>query len=254
MTERFMIPDDGIQLNAVLERPSEAPGPLVIFLHGFTGSMNSPHNISSCEAMREVGFATLRVDLYGHGGSGGTFREHTILKWIDNTLAVIDYARKLSFVTEIWLSGHSQGGLTAALAGAMEPDHVKGLILRAPAFMIPECARRGNLLGHSFDPLRVPDEIPLGDGVTLSGNYLRAAQTIHAEEAIERFPGPVLLLHGDADATVPAQVSVDAAAKYHCCRLEILPGETHHFDRDTERMNAIIREWLTEQRKAEAAR
>ncbi len=240
----MVIMDDGIQLSAVLERPNQGRNPLVIFLHGFTSSKDRPHNIASCEAMREAGFATLRFDLYGHGESGGEFRKHTLYKWISNTMAVIDYARGLDFVTDIYLSGHSQGGLVAALVAGMEPDRIGGLILRAPAFMIPRCAREGKMLGRAFDPNHIPDEFQTIKGLTLEGSYIRVAQTIRVEDFIERFAGPVLLIHGEEDDTVPLQDSISAARLYQNCRMEILPGETHHFDRDPGRMKAVIREWL----------
>ena len=250
--QNLTIMDDGIRLSAILERPGANRCPLVIVLHGFTSSKDKGHTVAACEAMRQAGFATLRFDLYGHGESGGAFKDHTLYKWISNTLSVMDYVRSLDFVTEIYLSGHSQGGLTAALAGGMAPDLVKGLILRAPAFMIPRCAREGNMLGRSFDPLRIPDEIPVIKGLTLEGGYVRVAQTIHPEEAIDRFPGPVLLLHGDADDTVPLQDSRDAARRYKNCRLAVIPGESHHFDRHPEQMKAAIRDWLKEELEANA--
>lgn len=243
-TKRITVTDDGVRLSAVLERPAEGRRPLAIVLHGFTSNKDKPHMIRTCEAMWEAGFATLRVDLYGHGESGGAFRKHTLYKWISNTLAVIDCVRTLDFVSQIWLSGHSQGGLTAALVGGMLPDQIKGLILRAPAFMIPRCAREGELLGERFDPLRIPDEFRTIDGLTLEGHYLRVAQTIRAEDAIDRFPGPVLLLQGDEDALVPLQTAQEAARRYRNCRLVCLPGETHHFDRDPERMKDAIRSLL----------
>ena len=246
----MFIMDDGIRLSAVLERPDRERGPLVIFIHGFTSTKDRAHNIAACEAMREAGFATLRVDMYGHGESGGEFKKHTLYKWIGNTMAVIDYARSLDFVTDIYLSGHSQGGLTAALAAGMEPDRVKGLILRAPAFVIPEGARRGDLLGYSFDPDHIPDETEIHDGVTLEGNYIRVAQTIRVEDAIDRYTGPVLLIHGDRDDVIPVQGSVEAAGRYRNCRLEIIPGETHHFNRHPKTMKNIIRGWLEERAAA----
>ena len=240
----MMLSDDGLQLSAVLEKPERERCPLVIFIHGFGSTKDKPHNVASCEAMREAGFATLRVDMYGHGESGGTFRNHTVHKWISNILAVMDYAQTLDWVTDIYLSGHSQGGLAAAMAAGMAPDKVKGLILRAPAFVVPRCAREGNMLGRSFDPLHLPDEIPLFEGQTLSGNYLRFAQMLHPEEAIDRFPGPVLILHGNEDDMVPLQDSIDAAKHYRNAKLEIMHGETHHFNRYPEQMKDIIRSWL----------
>lgn len=238
------IPDDGIRLSAVLERPDGQPRPLVIVLHGFTSAKNRPHTLTACEAMREAGFSTLRMDLYGHGDSDGEFCNHTLAKWISNTMATIDWARRQDFVTGVWLSGHSQGGLTAALAAGMEPDHVRGLILRAPAFMIPRCAREGNLLGFAFDPLHVPDEIRVIKDLALNGNYIRVAQTVYAEEAARRFPGRVLILHGEEDDVVPPSESAEVAGLYRHCRLEMIPDETHHFDRHPERMREIIRDWL----------
>ena len=245
------IMDDTIPLRAVLERPDQEPCPLVIVLHGFTSSKDRAHTVAACEAMQEAGFATLRFDLYGHGESGGEFRNHTLYKWISNTLAVLDYAQALNFVTDIYLSGHSQGGLVAALVGGMAPELVRGLILRAPAFMIPRGTRQGCLLGFSFDPLHIPEEIQVIKGLTLGGNYIRVAQTIHVEDALERFHGPVLLLHGDADDVVPLEDSIEVARQLSDCSLLVIPGETHHFDRFPEKMKVIIRDWLTAQKRAE---
>lgn len=242
--ERIEIMDDGIRLVGLLERPHSGRSPLVILLHGFTSSKDRPHTLAACEAMWEAGCATLRFDLYGHGESGGAFRKHTLFKWISNTLAVIDYAQTQDFVTEIWLSGHSQGGLTAALVAGMAPDLIRGLILRAPAFMIPRCAREGSMLGQTFDPCRIPHEFPTIKGLTLEGTYVRTAGMIRVEDAIDRFPGPVLLLHGAEDDVVPLSDSLEAARRYRNCRLEILEGETHHFDRATEHTQACIRDWL----------
>ena len=238
------IADDGIRLSAVLEKPEGADRcPLVILLHGFTSAKDRPHNLLAAEAMREAGFATLRFDLYGHGESGGEFRKHTLYKWISNTLAVIDFARGEGY-TDLFLSGHSQGGLVAALAAGMEADRIRGLILRAPAFMIPRGARDGKLLGTAFDPVHIPDSIPVIKGLELDGNYIRTAQTLYAEETAERFGGPVLILHGNEDDTVPPAVSREMAKRYRNCKLVEIPGETHHFDRYPEKMRELIREWL----------
>lgn len=240
----MLIHDDGIELSAVLEVPEKHDGHrLVILLHGFTSAKDRPHNIRAAAAMRDAGFATLRFDLYGHGESGGEFRNHTLFKWISNTMAVIHWALEHGY-DELYLSGHSQGGLVAALVAGMEADRIRGLILRAPAFMIPQGTRDGILIGGTFDPDHIPDEVDVIKGLKLSGDYLRVAQTIHVEDAADRFKGPVLILHGDQDDTVPLEDSKKFARRYACCDLRILEGETHHFDQNPERMENLIRGWL----------
>ncbi len=250
MEQNLIITDDGISLSAVLETPEGAEGklPLVIILHGFGSTKNRIHTLQTAEAMRDAGFATMRLDLFGHGESGGEFRRHTLYKWIGNTLAAINYVRGLGY-TELYLSGHSQGGLVAALAGAMEPDRIRGLALRAPVFLIPEGARSGSLLGYTFDPDRIPDSIPLPQGVTLDGDYIRVAQAVHAEEAADRFKGPVLILQGKDDDVVPPETVRPFAARYADCELAEIEGEGHHFDHSPGEMAGRIRSFMEKQKK-----
>lgn len=244
MQQEMIIPDDGIGLSAVLETPGDSPVcPLVIILHGFGSAKNRIHTVQTAAAMRDAGFATLRLDLYGHGESGGEFRKHTLHKWISNTLAAIDYVRGMGY-EELYLSGHSQGGLVAAIAAGMEPDRIRGLILRAPGFIIPQGAREGRLLGYDFDPDRIPDSIDLPQGVSIDGNYIRVAQTVFAEEAADRFKGPVLILHGDEDDVVAAEDSRHMAERYADCELVVMKGETHHFDRHSDEMQKLIRSFM----------
>lgn len=240
------ITEDGIRLNAKLDMPPGAGEkcPLVIVIHGFTGHMEERHITAVSQAMNEVGFATLRVDMYGHGHSDGEFRKHTLYKWLTNALTVIDYARGLDFVTDLYLCGHSQGGLAVVLAGALKHDQIKGLIPLSPALMIPEYARRGELLGQSFDPDAIPDVLGAWDDRQLEGNYARVAQTIHVEEAIARYDGPVLIVHGDADEAVPVQYGIDAAKAYRNAKLVLIPGDDHCYNNHLDQVVDAVKAWL----------
>ena len=245
---QLYIMDDGIRLNAKLDMPEGHGGkcPLVIVIHGFTGHMEERHITAVAETLNSIGFATLRVDMYGHGNSEGKFENHTLYKWLTNALTVIDYARSLDFVTDLYLCGHSQGGMTVMLAGAMKHDVIKGLIPLSPAWMIPEGARKGTLLGQDFDPDHIPETLH-GYGeksLNLGGNYVRVAQTIHVEEAIDRFDGPVLIVHGDADEAVPVEYGIKAAERYKDCKLVIIPGDTHCYDHHLDQVLDAVKEWM----------
>ena len=67
------------------------------------------------------------------------------------------------------------------LTAALKRDQIRALVALSPACMIPEGARKGELLGRHFDPEHIPDVLEFGEGLTLSGNYLRVAQSIRVE-------------------------------------------------------------------------
>ncbi len=239
--------DDGIRLNAKLDLPvkEREQYPLVIVIHGFTGNMEEQHITAVSQMLNEIGCATLRVDMYGHGKSDGSFADHTLYKWLTNTLTVIDYARGLDFVSDIYLCGHSQGGLTVMLAAGMKHDSVRGIIPMSPAVMIPEQARAGKLLGVPFDPNHIPDTIVCEEySWKLKGNYIRVAQTIYAENIYTRYIGPVLLVHGDADESVPVTCSIDAQKLYRNAELKMITGDTHCYDFHLDKAVQAVKEWM----------
>ena len=240
--------DDGIRLNAILDRPENSPEkqPLLLIIHGFTGHVMERHIIAFAEAANDLGIATLRVDMYGHGSSDGQFEDHTLYKWLTNALTVIDYARTLPFVSDLYVGGHSQGGLTTMLVGAMKQDVLSGILPLSPAWMIPEYARKGELLGQTFDPDHIPEVLPAWGDRGLGGNYVRVAQTIHVEEAIDRYTGPVLIVHGDHDEAVPVEYGIRAAERYQDCKLVLIPGDTHCYDHHLDMVLDAVRDWMKE--------
>ena len=243
--QEFYINDDGIRLHAKLEKPEGAEKcPLCIVIHGFTGHMEEPHILAVSEALRDCGIATLRVEMYGHGKSDGEFRNHTLYKWVTNALAVVDYAKTLDFVTDLYITGHSQGGLLTMLIAGMRPDDFKAIMPLSPAWMIPDGARAGNMLGIPYDPKHIPDELSNGM-LRLSGNYIRVAQTIHPEDEIARYDGPVLLIQGDQDEAVPLSYAKKAAELYKNAKLVIIPGDDHCYTRHLSQVVDAVKAYFS---------
>ena len=243
--------DDGIELDAIQTMPEGyregEKYPLLIIIHGFTGNKEESHLQAVGDAARKAGFATLAVDMYGHGKSSGTFFNHTLYKWITNTITIVDYARTLDFVSDIWLCGHSQGGCTVMLTAPMLHDRIRGILPLSPAWQIPEDARRGVILDVPFDPVHIPEEIDLWDGYVLGSNYIRVAMTLDVETAIDRYNGPVYIVHGEADASVPVKRAYLAHERYKNAELTVIPGDTHCFDNHADQLHDAIYHWLRKQ-------
>lgn len=242
--KEFYIDSDGTRLHAKLDRPEGVEkGPLCILIHGFTGHMEEDHIKAAQKAMNDAGVSVLRVEMYGHGGSDGKFKDHTLYKWVTNALSAVRYAKSLDFVTDLYLCGHSQGGLLTMLVGGMCPDDFTALIPLSPAWMIPEMTREGSILGMSFNPKHIPEKIVSGTW-ELSGDYVRVAQTIHVEDEIGRYNGPVLIIHGDADETVPFSYAEKAVKLYKNAKIIPIHGDDHCFTKHLDEMADALRKFF----------
>ena len=227
--KEFYISCDGIRLHCKLDRPVPEPScashsgkiPMVLVIPGLTGHMEEPHIVAIAEALPRNGYASLRVELYGHGKSGGDFHDHTLLHWALELMEVIDYARKLDYVSELYLCGHSQGGTAAVLGAGLKPDALRGEIF--------------------FDPERIPDETLVFDEQTISGNYYRVNRLLPFDDAIRLYGNrPVLVVHSVTDELVPFRYGTETAAAYQNAELVAIEEDDHcfetHIDLVTEAM------------------
>lgn len=245
----FYINDNGIRLHCRLDRPENSTRcPLLIIIHGLMGHMEEEHLSALAQEAVVNGFAALRAEMYGHGQSGGTFADHTVGKWLENIQAVTEYAKSLDFVSSLYLAGHSQGGLAAAMAAGMRPQDYRALVLLSPSLNIPEDARQGNFLNtFRFDPGHIPASF-VYDGRQLKGEYLHDAQSIRTEEYIGMYRKPVLIIHGDRDEVIPVSVSEKAVEQYSDCRLVTAAGDDHDYHFHADRMTDAAMRFLQENR------
>lgn len=246
MTEEFYIDCDGIKLHAKLDKAEGVDrGPLCILIHGFTGHMEEDHIVTVRDALLDSGIMVLRAEMYGHGKSGGEFSKHTLYKWVTNALSVVEYAKKLDFVTDLYICGHSQGGLLVMLIAGMCSDDFRGVIPISPAWMIPEISRKGSVLYNDYDARHIPEKLVSPDW-ELSGDYIRVAQTIHVEDEIERYDGPVVIIHGDVDEIVPYSYGEKAAKLYKNAKLITIHGAGHCFVGQLDELYNAVRSCIRE--------
>jgi predicted alpha/beta-fold hydrolase len=71
-SERLMLPlgdDTGDTLSGLLQHPAGPPGPLVVLIHGLSGSEDSAYMLASAAALLRGGYRVLRLNLRGAGPS-----------------------------------------------------------------------------------------------------------------------------------------------------------------------------------------
>jgi putative redox protein len=115
----------GVELAARLDFPLGEVRAYAIFAHCFTCSKDTKAATYVSAALAEQGFAVLRFDFTGLGGSGGDFANTNFSSNVADLIAAADYLREHYGAPEI-LIGHSLGG-AAVLAAAPQIADVRAV-------------------------------------------------------------------------------------------------------------------------------
>lgn len=141
-TEEVRIPNRKakIELAGTLTLPEGKPPFAAVVLLTGSGAHTRDEEIFGhkpflviADYLTRAGYATLRMDDRGVGGSGGDFRRATTLDFADDALAAVAYLRTRKEIDRkrIGLLGHSEGALVGAIAAAKAPREVAFLIMLA---------------------------------------------------------------------------------------------------------------------------
>ena len=221
--------------------------PLVIIVHGLTGDMEENQLLCVERAALHCQMASLRLEMFGHGLSGGDFAEHTVSKWVEEIIYVVDKiisGGRIYNFSDIYLCGHSQGGLASILAAAGLKGKIKSLILLSPATCIVTDARCGNFFGEHFDEKHPPKKLTFWENYTLNGSYLEDAENLPLENAISSYTEPVLIVHGTEDEAVPFEDSQKLVEIYENAALVPVENDLHCFDRHPEELKEAVEDFL----------
>lgn len=202
---------DGLRLHGRVARADGEDGKVLIIFHGFGGDSGySESDLYSLIAKKTVdhGVSAVRFDFSGYGKSEGKFEDMDILREMLDAIAVLNYVRGLPFATDIYLLGHSMGGVIAGMLAGLYPDVVKKLILLAPAASLKEDALNGTCMGTAYDTWNVPDIVIVDGQHHVGGHFFRIAKNLPIFEVSSQFTGEALLIHGTSDMLVDYRTSL----------------------------------------------
>lgn len=210
---------DGQPFVGTLARPDGAAAPVVLLLHGFTGSRDElatdhvPSGVFGHTAaqLAEAGYASLRIDFRGSGESLAdlSFADTTFEGQVRDGLAALDYLANAESVLgdEVYVIGWSQGGLVAsAVAGRSGAPRAVALWNAVGTPM----QTYGGLFGDDAvqDAIAAtPDAamafaLPWGAEVTLKGGFFDQVAQFDPLAEIAAYKGPLLVAQGDKDTVV----------------------------------------------------
>ncbi len=227
--------------------------PAVVIVHGRSTHRGFPAWLLRLGTqLRRAGYATLAIDLSGHGASSGRFEDLTYSRAADDVRAAVRFLERQTDINEFAVGaiGHSLGG-TAVLLALAHGARLRALVLAAPVgdtqlhrrtqystadlrawrrtgyeSWWSERAQRTFRLGYGFyrDLARI--------------DTLRLARDLHQ---------PILLVHGTTDRNVPfAESRRLIAALDEPKALAAVPGANHNFT--NRRHERVLRrraaEWL----------
>lgn len=230
-------PDDPTQQVALWWLPQADPrAPALLYLHGTF--RNLYRNLPKIEALRRAGFSVLAVEYRGWGDSTPIVPSETTidadaaLGWAEMRRWQPDPGRRVVF-------GHSLGGAVAvSLASRLRHgEDYAALVLESTFTRLPDVAAEAGFWGR----------------IAAGSTTLR----FDSVSRIGRVDAPILMLHGDADDTVPVQLGRrlrDAAPPG--TRWVEFPGGSHSrlHSQFPEAYQAAIREFMSSLPTSNAAR
>ena len=230
MDVQFSVMRDGLCLRGRVDKRGDGKCPTVILLHGFSGNMGfEKGNIFQIitDRLVDAGMAVVRFDFNGHGESDGDFSKMNVLNELEDAIAVLDYVKSLDFVTDIYVAGHSQGGVIAGLLAGCYPDVIRRLALLAPAASLKTDAQKGECMGTVYDTEHIPEVVRVGGGLPVGGHYFRIAKWLPLYEVAGLFKGPALVICGGEDVVVDEEAASRYGKAMKDCKVERIEKLDH---------------------------
>jgi pimeloyl-ACP methyl ester carboxylesterase len=234
----FTLPDG----RRIAHRHNQGKGPLIAFLPGYMSDMDGGKATTLLEAARAKDHACLLLDYSGCGKSDGDFANGTLSAWRDEALALIDH------VTDgpVILVGSSMGGWLMLMVGMTLGDRLAGMvgIAAAPDFSDWGCSdeqKESLACGKT-----IFEDNPYGPEPTPThAQFWQDAQDqllLGGEIAIDC---PIRLLHGQRDADVPWQISMQLAERLRSenIQLALIKDGDHRLSRDEDIALLIRQVW-----------
>lgn len=220
----------------------EGPFPGVVMNHGHGGGRQEGGGFTRlAKALADAGILTIRMDFPGSGDSKESFTEGYLSNMISDSDASLAYmlANYPVAADKLGILGYSMGGRIALTIAGSADNPYKAVGLLAPSANWGEELLQG-FFGGPDEYKRLYAEASTDKGyadyTTQYGQQQKLSKTWFDEliaskplDAISAYAGPMLVVHGDKDTVVPADVNEAVVAAYPAAKIVLVPDADHGY-------------------------
>ena len=255
----FTLPKANGHSVACVEEVSAGADKVVIAIHGFTSSKESPTVQLLLRRLPAAGIGVIGIDLPCHGMEASYEEELRIESAKDSIAAAEEYAAKAYPDAQILYFASSFGAYVTALYISTRPHRGRTLFFRSAAVNMPKLFLKDNMTEEEKQLFRELDEkgyfmqgFGLGRPVKVTRGFIEdlRANDLPSLFAPDRFgPHRIAMAHGADDAVIDPAAAAAFAERFHIDEA-IFPGEGHslsdHPDTPDRVVDLAIRLFLSD--------
>lgn len=243
MEQPFVISTfDNTEIHGCLHPVANTNRPIVVLVHGLTGSMEEYIHLRLARLLNERGYASIRFNQYGDEERARKFQRSTIREHVSDTKVVIEYARNQGY-SKVVLAGHSLGS-PISIAAAADDESLSGLILIDPTGRPVDRIKDW----ETYDPEHRISYLNWSRQIILGKRWIEDAKSFpDSYEQCARVACPVQIIAAErAD-------QMKFCERYHEVHpahpvIQIVPHATHCFSEEgaVELLASMMSEWLVQ--------
>ena len=236
--------DQGQELAARIEFPTEEPKSYALFAHCFTCNKNLTAIRNISRALNSCGIAVLSFDFTGLGESEGDFENTNFSSNVNDLIAAAKFLKTNYNAPDI-LIGHSLGGAAVIFAANHIPSVKAVATIGAPS----SPKHVSHLIKSGIDEINEQGKAVLeigGRAFTIQKQFLDDINEKNMEETLKMLKLPLLVLHSPQDTTVGIENAAQIyAAAWHPKSFISLDGANHLLSdkEDSNYVGKMISNW-----------
>lgn len=235
---------DKINLSGLMEWPEGTPDAFVLFAHCFTCGKDISSASRISRALAKQGFAVLRFDFTGLGGSDGDFANSNFSSNVQDLVSAAGFLER-TYQAPAILIGHSLGG-TAVISAAAELPSVKAIATIGSPASPAHVAHNFSEDIASIEQNGLAKVSLAGREFTIKKQFLEDISTHPVSERLRDLKCAKLFLHSPTDEIVPIKQAAHLyEASKHPKSFISLDGADHLLTRrvDAEYVAGTIATW-----------